>query len=99
MVFVNGLPLSVVELKNPADEAANIWQAYDQLQTYKDEIEDLLVFNEALVISDGTNARVGALTAPPEWFLPWRTIANENDRPLLEFELEKVVRGFFRPTW
>ena len=96
VVFVNGLPLSVIELKNPADETADIWQAYDQLQTYKDEIEDLLVFNEALVISDGTNARVGSLTATPEWFLPWRTIANENDRPLLEFELEKVVRGFFR---
>ena len=43
------------------------------------------------------NARVGALTASPEWFMPWRTIANENDRPALEFELEKVVRGFFRP--
>jgi len=97
VVFINGLPLSVIELKNPADETADIWQAYDQLQTYKDEIEDLLVFNEALIISDGMNARVGSLTATPEWFLPWRTINNENDRPVLEFELEKVVRGFFRP--
>jgi type I restriction enzyme R subunit len=97
VVFINGLPLGLIELKNPADETTDIWQAYDQLQTYKDEIEDLLVFNEALIISDGTNARVGSLTATPEWFLPWRTIASENDKPLLEFELEKIVRGFFRP--
>lgn len=97
IAFVNGLPLGLLELKNPADATADIWQAYDQVRTYKDEIEDLLVFNEALVISDGTNARVGSLTATPEWFLPWRAIADENDRPVLEFELEKVVRGFFRP--
>jgi type I restriction enzyme R subunit len=97
VVFVNGLPLGIVELKNPADANADVWKAWQQLQTYKEEISDLLVFNEALVVSDGMNARVGSLTATPEWFLPWRTIANENDRPALEFELEKVVRGFFRP--
>jgi type I restriction enzyme R subunit len=97
VVFINGLPLGIVELKNPADKNADVWKAYTQLQTYKDEISDLLVFNEALVVSDGMNARVGSLTATPEWFMPWRTIADENDRPALEFELEKVVRGFFRP--
>jgi len=97
VVFINGLPLGLIELKNPADETTDVWQAHRQLQTYKDEIEDLLVFNEALVISDGMNARVGSLTSPPEWFLPWRTIASENDRPLMQFELEAIVRGFFRP--
>ncbi len=97
VAFVNGLPLGIIELKNPADANADVWKAYQQFQTYKDEIADLLVFNEALVVSDGMNARVGSLTATPEWFMPWRTIANENDRPALEFELEKVVRGFFRP--
>lgn len=97
VVFVNGLPLGLVELKNPADANADVWKAYQQLQTYKEEIVDLLVFNEALVVSDGMNARVGSLTATLEWFLPWRTIANEHDQPALEFELEKVVRGFFRP--
>ena len=71
IVFVNGLPLAVLELKNPADATADIWKAYEQLQTYKDEISDLFVFNEALVISDGTNARIGSLTASREWFLPW----------------------------
>jgi type I restriction enzyme R subunit len=95
--FVNGLPIAVIELKNPADEQADIWSAFNQLETYKTEIADLFAFNEALVISDGLNARVGSLTADRERFLPWRTIRNENDRPLLEFELEKMVRGFFAP--
>lgn len=97
ILFVNGLPLAVVELKNPADEYADIWKAYNQLQTYKEEISDLFFYNQALVISDGITARVGALTASKEWFMPWRTIRNENDTPLLEYELEKVVRGFFAP--
>ena len=95
VVFINGLPLAIIELKNPADEKADIWHAYRQIQTYKDELTDLFVFNEALIISDGLTARVGSLTASQEWFLPWNAITNENDNPLLEFQLEKVVRGFF----
>ena len=95
--FINGLPIAVIELKNPVAEQADIWSAFNQLQTYKEEIGDLFVFNEALVISDGLNARVGSLTADRERFLPWRVLRDENDRPLLEFELEKVVRGFFAP--
>lgn len=95
--FINGIPIGVIELKNPATEQADIWSAFNQLETYKAEITDLFVFNEALVISDGLHARVGSLTADRERFLPWRTLRNENDRPLLEFELEKVVRGFFAP--
>jgi type I restriction enzyme R subunit len=66
VVFINGLPIAVVELKNPADLNADAWKAYDQLQTYKEEISDLFIFNEALVISDGTNARIGSLTASQE---------------------------------
>ena len=95
VVFINGLPIAVIELKNPSDESTDVWDAYNQLQTYKDEISDLFVCNEALVISDGLTARVGSLTANKERFLPWRTIKNENDKPLLEYELEKVVKGFF----
>ena len=95
VVFINGLPIAVIELKNPADESADVWGAWNQLQTYRDEISDLFVFNEALVISDGITARVGSLTAPKERFMPWRTIRNENDRPVLEYELEKIVKGFF----
>ncbi|WP_167616976.1 type I restriction endonuclease subunit R [Maribellus sediminis] len=97
VVFINGLPLAVIELKNPADEDADIWDAYNQLQTYKNDIEDLFVFNEALVVSDGTTARIGSLTANKERFMPWRTIDDQSDRPLVEFELEKVVKGFFKP--
>ncbi len=97
VVFINGLPVAVIELKNPADENADIWDAFNQLQTYKNEISDLFVFNETLVVSDGITARIGSLTANKEWFMPWRTIKHEDDKPLLEYELEKVVRGFFDP--
>lgn len=96
--FINGLPIAVLELKNAASETADIWSAFNQLQTYKDEIPDLFVFNQALVISDGLHARIGSLTASRERYLPWRTVKNENDRPLLQFELETVVRGFFAPA-
>jgi len=97
IVFINGLPLAVLELKNPADSHADIWQAYQQLQTYKDEISDLFTFNEALVVSDGLNARIGSLTANKERFLPWRTVASEDDQPLFEYRLETLIKGFFNP--
>lgn len=97
IVFINGLPLAVLELKNPADSKADIWSAYQQIQTYKDEIPELFAFNEALVISDGLNARVGSLTANKERFMAWRTVSNEHDKPLFEYSLETLVRGFFKP--
>jgi type I restriction enzyme, R subunit len=97
VVFINDLPVAVIELKNLADAQTDIWAAFNQLQTYKAEIPDLFAFNEALVISDGLQARVGSLTTDRERFMPWRTIRNENDKPLLEFELENMVRGFFAP--
>lgn len=93
--FINGIPFAVLELKSPTDENADIWDAFNQLQTYKEEISDLFVYNEALVVGDGVTARVGSLTANQERFLPWRTIKNEDDKPALEWELETVVRGFF----
>ncbi len=95
VVFINGLPIAVIELKNPADQHADIWHAFNQFQTYKDEISDLFVFNEALIVSDGWTARVGSLTANKERYLPWKTIQSEDDKPLLEFQLETMVRGFF----
>ena len=97
IVFINGLPLAVIELKNPVDENADIWSAYQQWQTYKDEVSDLFTFNEALVVSDGLNARVGSMTANKERFLAWRTIAHEDDKPLFEYRLETLVKGFFKP--
>ena len=93
--FINGIPFAVLELKSPTDENADIWDAFNQLQTYKEEVSDLFVFKEALVVSDGITARVGSLTASQERFLPWRTIKNEDDKPQLEWELETVIRGFF----
>ena len=97
IVFINGLPLAVIELKNPANEGADVWSAYQQLQTYKEEIPDLFIFNEALVVSDGVNARIGSLTANKERFLPWRTVAHQDDKPLFEYRLETLVKGFFEP--
>lgn len=93
--YINGLPIAVIELKSPSDVNADIWAAFNQLQTYKNEISDLFICNEALVISDGYNARIGSLTADEERYLPWKTINNEDDKPLLEWQLENVVKGFF----
>ena len=98
VAFVNGLPLAVIELKNPANEQTDIWNAFNQIQTYKEEIGDLFNTNVAVVVSDGFTARLGSLTANQERMQPWRAIANEDDRPLLEFELETLVRGFFEPA-
>src|SRR6185503_19555896 len=68
VLFVNGLPLAVIELKNPADENASIWSAYQQLQTYQAQIPTLFATNAALVVSDGVQARIGTLGAGKEWF-------------------------------
>ncbi len=95
VVFVNGLPLSVLELKNAADEDATIWSAFQQLQTYKQEIGSLFHYNEVLVVSDGTQARIGSLTANQEWFKVWRTINGEHDAPQAQLELDVLVRGVF----
>src|SRR5690554_1326450 len=80
--FINGLPLAVLELKSPSAENVDIWDAFNQIQTYKDEVPDLFAYNEALVVSDGHNARVGSLTASQERYMPWRTIKHEDDKPL-----------------
>ncbi|MCX6100322.1 MAG: type I restriction endonuclease, partial [Candidatus Bipolaricaulota bacterium] len=95
VLFVNGLPLAVIELKNAADESATVWTAYQQLQTYQAEIPALFAYNEALVVSDGTLARIGALCAGREWFKPWRTITGQEDASSRMTELEVVLRGAF----
>jgi type I restriction enzyme, R subunit len=97
VVFLNGLPLAVIELKNAADEEATIWGAYAQLQTYKAQIPTLLQYGAVLVVSDGLQARVGSLTANQEWFKVWRTIEGERDAPKTMLELEVLVRGVFEP--
>ena len=97
VLSVNGLPLGVVELKNPADEDATIWTAWQQFQTYKAELPALFSLNEALVVSDGTEARVGTLTAGREWFKPWRTVTGETLADPHMTELQVVLEGIFEP--
>jgi len=97
VVFVNGLPLAVLELKNATDEDATIWSAFNQLQTYKKQISSLFNYNGVMVVSDGTNARIGSLTANQEWFKVWRTIDGEGDAPKTALELDVLVRGVFEP--
>ncbi len=99
ILFINGLPLVVLELKNPVDSNADIWKAFEQLETYKEQIPDLFHYNELLVVSDGSEARFGALSATAERFMRWRTIDGVTLDPLGEFkELETLVRGLLSPA-
>lgn len=95
VLFVNGLPLAVLELKNPADENATIWSAFQQFQTYKQEIPWLFSFNAALVISDGVQARIFTLTADRERFMPWRTITGAEPAGKHQPELQVTIEGVF----
>ncbi|WP_338920756.1 type I restriction endonuclease subunit R [Pseudomonas silesiensis] len=98
ILFVNGLPLVLLELKNPADVKADLGKAFDQIQTYKEQIPDLFQYNEILVITDGSEARMGSLSADAERFMNWRTIDGETLDPLGQFnELETLVRGALAP--
>ncbi len=95
IIYINGLPFAVLELKNPADEDATIRKAFDQLQTYKKDISSLFTTNEFLIISDGTEALIGSLSAKWERFMPWRTIAGEKFGFKGIPELETMLKGIF----
>ncbi|MDP2179985.1 type I restriction endonuclease subunit R [Methylicorpusculum sp.] len=100
ILFINGLPLVLLELKNPADLTADVWKAYGQIQTYKEQIPDVFQYNEILVISDGTEALMGSLSAEAERFMAWRTIDGLTLDPLGQFnELETLVRGVLAPDY
>src|SRR6266481_90334 len=90
VIFVNGLPLGVIELKNPGDENATLDGAFNQLQTYKAQIPSLFRTNAALVISDGIAARIGSLVADRERFMPWRTVDGNGPAPKGVPELETL---------
>ncbi|MDD2889336.1 MAG: type I restriction endonuclease subunit R [bacterium] len=95
ILFVNGLPLTVIELKNPADENATIKTAFNQLQTYKHQIPSLFNYNEILVISDGTDARAGTITSNWERFLPWKTIEGTELASSITPQIEVLFKGMF----
>ncbi|HSW10806.1 MAG TPA: type I restriction endonuclease subunit R [Bacillota bacterium] len=97
VLFVNGLPLAVIELKNAADEDATIWTALHQLETYQAEIPSLFTTNAVLAVSDGVQARVGVLGAGREWFKPWRTIAGDRLADPEVPELQVAIEGIFAP--
>ena len=99
VLFVNGLPLGVIELKNPADEDTTIYDAWQQLQTYKERIPGLFALNELLIASDGTLARAGTLTAGWEWFKPWRTVGGEELADAATPELQVMLEGVCAPVW
>jgi type I restriction enzyme R subunit len=95
VVFVNGLPLAVIELKNSAAENATVWSAFQQLQTYQAQVPALFATNAVLVASDGVQARIGSLGAGKEWFKPWRTISGREDAPAHQPELQVMLEGVF----
>ncbi len=98
VLFVNGLPLVLIEMKNPVDEKATLWSAYRQFQTYKAELPTLFALNELLIISDGLEARMGTLTAGREWFKPWRTISGEGVEDDGRPQLEVLLKGAMAPA-
>lgn len=97
--FVNGLPLVVFELKNPLRESADLLQAFNQFETYKDEIAELFVYNQALIISDGIVARLGSLSADFQRFTPWKVVDEKNKSARLYFddELQSLLNGLLQP--
>ncbi len=97
VLFINGLPLGVIEMKNPADEDATIWTACQQLQTYQAELPSLFSMNEMLMVSDGLEARIGVLGAGREWFKPWRTITGETLAGPDLTELQVMLEGACHP--
>jgi type I restriction enzyme R subunit len=96
VVFVNGIPLVVIELKSASDENVDITDAYNQLQTYKMTIPSLFTYNSFLVVSDGVNARAGTLTADEDRFMAWRTIEGDEVAPMSIPQLEVLIKGMFQ---
>ncbi|WP_018698111.1 type I restriction endonuclease subunit R [Amorphus coralli] len=97
VVFVNGMPLGIIELKNAASETATVDHAFNQLQTYKAQIPSLFRTNAVLVASDGMLARIGSLTADEERFMPWRSVTGVADdfTPHGPYEMDTLLRGVF----
>ena len=93
--FINGMPIAVIELKDPTATSTDLWSAYRQLQRYKNTVPSLFTYNELMVISDGDSTRVGSLSAGADRFSPWRSI--ERDEPPGLPSLEVLITGLFEP--
>lgn len=92
LIFVNGIPLVIIELKNPADPEATVTNAFNQIETYKLQIPSLFRFNEIVVISDGLETHTGTVTSGAERFTAWKTInGNKPKKPMTE--LEVLIKG------
>ncbi len=98
VLFINGLPLVVIELKNPADENATIKSAYNQIQTYKQTIPSLFTYNEIIIISDGLEAKAGSLSAGFDRFMAWKSIDGKREASHLTNQLEVLIKEHFVNT-
>lgn len=97
LIFLNGLPVVVLELKNAADENATIWSAFNQIETYKQQIPSLFTYTEIIVISDGMQARAGTISSPKEWFLPWKKTSESLKKPFVNApQINTLIEGMFR---
>lgn len=97
VIFVNGLPLVVIELKNPVDEKATVRKAFTQLQNYKQAISSLFYYNSVLIASDGLDAKMGSLTAGWTRFMNWKTIDGKKEDPKTVPQIETLIKGMLRP--
>jgi type I restriction enzyme R subunit len=95
LIFINGLPLGVIELKNIGDETATVRGAFNQINTYKNDISSLFTYNEIAVISDGIHAKAGTLTSDWERFMPWRTVDGKDLAPKGSLQLDVLIKGIF----
>jgi type I restriction enzyme R subunit len=95
VIFVNGIPLVIFELKNPALENATIYTAYEQLREYKKDIPEIFKYNQILVVGDLIEARHGTISSSWEWFSRWKGIEDENEKAHGISELEILTRGIF----
>ena len=95
VIFVNGIPIVLIELKNPEDENATIWSAFRQIQTYLQEIPSIFRFNELCIISDGIDTRYGTITSPRERYSQWKTVNYERPKDLTQ--LETLIKGLLTP--
>ncbi|MBI4057989.1 type I restriction endonuclease subunit R, partial [Candidatus Microgenomates bacterium] len=95
VIFINGLPVVIIELKNPGDEKATVKNAFNQIQTYKQDIPTLFAYNELSIISDGNEARVGTISANLEWFTRWRTVDGTELASNALPQLEVLLKGIF----